>query len=807
MRYHQIKIVERAVGERYKTAGDEIMANYGDNPDGLFATYTVLDKVGINPRSGYSTPIGIYCYPLWYVVEKIDQSGTAQGVDYMGDAPYINIFKPVRPEAGWNLDNYNEADYNADLEKLEAYFVTQKKMLSADGFEEIKAKAIYNAHVNKNRQSSYMWNITRVFSQAVANGTIKEHGSTNEALELGADQLLEWSDSYRTPRAVVVWNGVMRNILKYDFVSDNDGYGIIHPAEKTQAVFLSKQGLSVIDRIKNKGSAMRHDIALIKRIGSDNEDDPNAKARQSYEFEKLIAKNINNDDALRGLLGEFSNIKSPRLQKRLIDKNPKYLLRFGDINSDIEAYGQKKFIDIIKSAGQSERRQKVDVESLLMEYAYDAPFLAMGVSGAWPEFEEAAIKYLEKIDSSFSNMYDLTEKYLKEIKQEPWAELEPFLRKSKERWRAYKKQFNIYQDEDEEIFRDDLVLVDVSGTTEVGRVNRILDNDEANNYDILLLRTNKHVKVTYKQLKLLTDERKDKFAEELTYTVDDPVVTTMDAEFPIDGKVYSIDFPYAKVKESDWGHMYTVFALHLIHKDKQEVGPNLKFKVGSNARATNPKAPPRWTVTAIDMHNQTVTLIGSNNEKEVVRTFDQFYQANPEYAPDDEDEIDDINIDDVDFDQSNDNSNIPEFMIDLLGNNFINKAKNSGSVTTDDVKTTIGSLNMITMYYDDIIKTFNQMGVNIIDDSDEEFDVDIDFEPEEEPEDYHKNNVAPKAAKPSTTPEVNMDNVKKFLYGYQKKGTMSMSELGKIMPIGISLDDVTAIMNMAASMKIELTNS
>lgn len=34
-----------------------------------------------------------------------------------------------------------------------------------------------------------------------------------------------------------------------------------------------------------------------------------------------------------------------------------------------------------------------------------------------------------------------------------------------------------------------------------------------------------------------------------------------------------------------------------------------------------------------------------------------------------------------------------------------------------------------------------------------------------------------------------------------------MSELGKIMPIGISLDDVTAIMNMAASMKIELTNS
>jgi hypothetical protein len=37
-----------------------------DNPK-LFVSFTQLDKLGINPKSKYDTPLGIYAYPADYV--------------------------------------------------------------------------------------------------------------------------------------------------------------------------------------------------------------------------------------------------------------------------------------------------------------------------------------------------------------------------------------------------------------------------------------------------------------------------------------------------------------------------------------------------------------------------------------------------------------------------------------------------------------------------------------------------------------------------------------------------------------------
>ena len=62
------------------------------NPENLVVTFTAIDKVGINPKSRYSTPFGVYFYPLDYVIEK------KINVPFAGDQPYINVCEFTRPD-------------------------------------------------------------------------------------------------------------------------------------------------------------------------------------------------------------------------------------------------------------------------------------------------------------------------------------------------------------------------------------------------------------------------------------------------------------------------------------------------------------------------------------------------------------------------------------------------------------------------------------------------------------------------------------------------------------------------------------
>ena len=62
------------------------------NPENLVVTFTKIDKVGINPTSKHDTPLGIYLYPIDYVIEnKMD-------VPFAGREPYINVCEFTRPE-------------------------------------------------------------------------------------------------------------------------------------------------------------------------------------------------------------------------------------------------------------------------------------------------------------------------------------------------------------------------------------------------------------------------------------------------------------------------------------------------------------------------------------------------------------------------------------------------------------------------------------------------------------------------------------------------------------------------------------
>jgi len=62
------------------------------NPENLAVTFTAIDKVGINPTSGHYTPLGIYLYPIDYVIEK------KMDVPFAGSEPHINVCEFARPE-------------------------------------------------------------------------------------------------------------------------------------------------------------------------------------------------------------------------------------------------------------------------------------------------------------------------------------------------------------------------------------------------------------------------------------------------------------------------------------------------------------------------------------------------------------------------------------------------------------------------------------------------------------------------------------------------------------------------------------
>lgn len=859
MRYRDLKLIEKAAErKRFASVSDEIMDKYQSKPDGLYATYTVIDKVGINPRSGYNTPIGIYCYPLWYVISKIEEQGSAEQVDYMGDAPYIHIIKANNPQQALEISSYG-TNYASDVDKLKNYFVNQKRMTSEDRFDEIVESSYQSAKLRN--KSSYIWNLTRLLSKMVASGELNESTIT-ESTDLLYQDLTEWSDG-KTPRAVVVWNGILRNILGYQFV-DDEGAGLIHPAEPTQCVFLSKQALSVVDRFENKQSGLRYKMKIIDKIGGNDkpswENDRRAAARRAFEYEKLISQNIDNPMNLKTLELYFGNIRSPRIQKSLISKNPTNIIHMTVSDPGIIQYARSEFVKVIKGATRG--RNPTDPDVMLSDFQYsglDRVFESMAVNGEWPEFEEAVVDYIRSKDSTYNSVFDAAMTYLFEFKDEKWPELEPFIKRRKENWRSYKSTFNIVSDK-EDYYEDDLVIVNTDEGDEIAIITSVSDDEIK--VSLLLNRKSITVPNDPAHIQILSEGKKVDMEDQLPFKIGD-IVTFKEQNnttFDLVGEVYSINFPYATVKQEEGVSMYrmhTVYALNLkldeteaayqigdkvrittgpykgkvitisyVSKNKKDfegstIGAiftadqlepyvsDLKFKVGDLARASNPKATPRWTIVDIDEDQKTVRL--ALNDKKSTVSFTRFFGANPEYAPDDNEldnnDVDDINIDDVDFDQPNDNSNLPGYMIDILGNNFINKAKNSGSVTTTDVKSAIEAAlawmpvpdaELISVYYDQFIKAFNQMGINIIDDE----EIDIDFEPLEDPEEYHKKSVANQTQTAQSTIDQSKLN---WMYNKAKEdGKINYGTLNKVLD-DATPEEIENIIAKLSSMGVEIT--
>lgn len=171
-------------------------------------TMTEIPKVGVNPRSDYNTPIGIYFYPAEYYMRKAVKSG----LPFQHDAPYIQILKLTTDQI-LDLEKVTNAVYNQAVTKILSLDLITR-MLPGD---QAKIQQFHQESSNRARVKSpggrlwyVMWQTSNLLEE-------EYHKSSH-----------------------VIWNWILRQ-LGYKAVIDL-GNKIIHLQEPTQGLILDSVG-------------------------------------------------------------------------------------------------------------------------------------------------------------------------------------------------------------------------------------------------------------------------------------------------------------------------------------------------------------------------------------------------------------------------------------------------------------------------------------------------------------------------------------------------------------------------------------
>jgi hypothetical protein len=243
----------RHLFERYQDRTVELDAWLG-NPN-IYVSFTALPKVGLNPRSSFDTPLGVYAYPLQEMYRDIVDDNIPHG----GEHPYIQVLEANNVV---ELSQYGEADLTRDVAKLKAKFAQASPVLAA---AKVELETYYRRHA---RDPAAGWDIAHE-DRRTRDGRIAKLIQDMDASGGSFDFMVhsEWGfDSKpKTPAgkmwnitrniaillaqnkpvtaitakpSAVAWNVILRG-LGYQAFSDKRGTGLIHENEPVSAVFLS----------------------------------------------------------------------------------------------------------------------------------------------------------------------------------------------------------------------------------------------------------------------------------------------------------------------------------------------------------------------------------------------------------------------------------------------------------------------------------------------------------------------------------------------------------------------------------------
>ena len=160
------------------------------NHDDLFVSFTALPKIGINPKSNYNTPLGLYCYPL-KMAKKVYSPNNNIGISFpfATEHPYLYILKKNSGIRELNVSTYTKEQGNQDIDRL----INIYSHLFQDKLEHIKQSSRYNTKFT-NLEIGAFWYFCRQLSEDIA--VIKKTKPT------------------------IIWNILLYKNLGYDLVTD-----------------------------------------------------------------------------------------------------------------------------------------------------------------------------------------------------------------------------------------------------------------------------------------------------------------------------------------------------------------------------------------------------------------------------------------------------------------------------------------------------------------------------------------------------------------------------------------------------------
>jgi hypothetical protein len=202
-------------------------------------------KIGINPKSKYATPNGIYTYPLKKAWGRYrNEKARILDVPFVGEQPAVYFLRPK----GKTLDVSNMR--TPEMIKLSEKLIKMLVKMNPHSKDKVKkeVKELMNhagATARVRSAGGIFWNMTRCAAEWIA-GNVQTSTDNKGRLQFEIPEHGKNSANH--------WNKIFRD-LGYIGATDNDETGIIHPAEPMQAVFFDKTQVEVVDFALNKNYA------------------------------------------------------------------------------------------------------------------------------------------------------------------------------------------------------------------------------------------------------------------------------------------------------------------------------------------------------------------------------------------------------------------------------------------------------------------------------------------------------------------------------------------------------------------------
>lgn len=291
MRYREFSEARKNPEQNPKTSINDVVLNKLQsviddrvaNTPNAFASFTDVDKLGVNPRSKYDTPLGIYSYPINYVVTKVGISHAMSKLPFAGSAPYVNIFSASPSSNIIDVSGLTEFEAKQYYDKLGA-------IVANKGFNDNTILGLIRLASKDSKFpesiGGVFWYVTMKVAELLSRGT----RSTN------------WRDR----KSPVVWNKLFRS-MGIDGAVDSQGLGIIHEAEPVQAVFFSTSAITSVERHYNKYSPSSKEQAAL--IGSKLK-----TAKTPEEVFNLLKTDIG--------FNKIDHIKNPKTREYILTKYP-----------------------------------------------------------------------------------------------------------------------------------------------------------------------------------------------------------------------------------------------------------------------------------------------------------------------------------------------------------------------------------------------------------------------------------------------------------------------------------------------------